>query len=74
MYLYFANGLPFVYLLVGQVAASSKLRAKGHQATNLFGSWILPVQLPFTILCCGFQHECLDLDPSISFIEKENDD
>jgi hypothetical protein len=48
MYLYFANGLPFVYLLVGQVAASSKLRAKGHQATNLFGSWILPVQLPFS--------------------------
>jgi uracil-DNA glycosylase len=47
MYLYFANGPPFVYLLVGQVAASSNLRAKGYQATNLLGSWILHVQLPF---------------------------
>ena len=45
MYLYFANGPSFVYLLV---AASSKLHANGHQATNLFGPWILPIQLPFS--------------------------
>lgn len=60
----------FIYV---RQAALAKLRARGTRPRMFLPPGFCLSSSPstgLTILCCGFKHECLDLDPLTSFIRE----